>query len=121
MIMMKILLDTNFLMAVGQFKADVFGELQGNELFTLSSCIQELKKLAGSKKKDAPAARVALGLLKNGNVKTIQASGNADFGLMEQAKKGYAVATNDAALIKKLKESGIKVLRLKQKKRILIE
>ncbi|MBI4018819.1 MAG: PIN domain-containing protein [Candidatus Aenigmarchaeota archaeon] len=118
---MKILLDTNFLMAVAQFKADVFGELQGNDLFTLSSCIQELEKLAGSRKKDAPAARVALELLQKKGVKIIEASGNTDFSLMEKAEKGYAVATNDAALIKKLKESGIKVLRLKQKKRIFIE
>ncbi|HLD84120.1 MAG TPA: PIN domain-containing protein [archaeon] len=118
---MKILLDTNFLMAVVQFKADIFAELAGNELFTLSSCISELEKLGNGKKKDAAAARVALELLKNRGVKIIEAYGNTDFGLVQEAKKGYAVATNDAVLIKKLKESCIKVLRLKQKKRILIE
>ncbi|MBI4014426.1 MAG: hypothetical protein HY365_00550 [Candidatus Aenigmarchaeota archaeon] len=113
---MKILLDTNVLMAQAQFNALILEQLAGNELYTLDGCIRELKGIASSRKKDAPAAAVALELLKKKGIKIIPAKGKADDALVEQGKEGFAVATNDRELIKRLRSHDIKTLRLRQKR-----
>jgi len=121
---MKILLDTNFLLAPAQFKTDIFELLRNDELYTLDLCIKEMEKLAKGKGKNAAAAKVALELLEKNNVKILKTGKkkNADAAIIDTAKAGnYAVATNDKKLIKSLKSYRIKIIRLKQKKQLTYE
>ncbi len=122
--MLKALLDTNMLLAIAQFKADVIGELRkhGYVPIILSCVKQELEKLALGRSKDAKAARVALELLEKHDFDYITKGGPVDSALLSVAKsEGWAVATNDAALIKKLKAQGIMAIRLRQKKMLVLE
>ncbi len=113
---MKIILDTNFLMVPNQFGVDIYDYLKDYELYTISSCVEELKKLAKKKGKDAKAAKVALKLMKEKNVRIIKTKGKADKAILDRAADGFSVATNDVELIKALKKQHIKVIRLRQKK-----
>ena len=68
---MKFLLDTNFLLIPGQFKIDIFSELNKYgkpKLFTLDLVVQELKTLSTGKGKDSAAAKLALELLQQKKV-----------------------------------------------------
>ncbi|MFA4820346.1 MAG: PIN domain-containing protein [Candidatus Aenigmatarchaeota archaeon] len=114
---MKVLLDTNFLMLPHQFGVDIFEFLKDYELITLSSCVSELKKLSHGKGKDGLSARVALKLMKENNVHVIKTGVFGDASIVKYAvEEKCSVATNDIALIKALKNSNIKIIRLKQKK-----
>lgn len=117
---MKIILDTNFLMMPNQFGIDIFEYLNDCELFTLSACIDELKKLAKGKGKNSKAAKVALELIKEKNVHVIKTKGKADQEIVNQAAAGdYYVGTNDVELITRLKKKNVKIVRLKQKKYLI--
>ena len=116
---MNILIDTNMFLALKY--TDVFEKLRKHgSLATLSPCIRELKKIARSKKKEAGYANIALALIKKKKIRIINTRGSADSALLNYAKRGYAVATNDRKLIKALKNNGIKVIRLRQKKYIIV-
>ncbi len=120
---MRIILDTNFMMLPAQFKIDIFKELEGKEIATFSSCINELKAIASGRGKDAASAKVALELAKRHKIEIIKyASKSADKAIMDYAAKNRcAVATNDKKLLKALKDKGIKILRLRQKRLITEE
>jgi len=111
---MKFLLDTNFLVIPGQFKVDVFSELKKfgtPELFTLDLVMKELETIKSKHSK------LALQLLKQNEVKIINASGNTDKAIETVAKEnGFVVCTQDKKLISKLQESGIAVVYLRQKR-----
>jgi rRNA-processing protein FCF1 len=118
---MKILLDTNFLVDIVRFKID-FSELKGNELFVLDSVVEELEKIAEGKGKDSVSARIALELIKGKGLKILKSKERqADLSLLEHAKKGYVIATQDARLKRKLKEVGTKIACIRQKKYVIIE
>ena len=118
---MRFLLDTNFFLVPGQFKVDVFKEL-GNfgkpEIFTLDSVILELEKLGGSRKKDAGSAKVALEFVKDKNICILQSENKRVDDEIERisGEEGFIVCTQDRELMKRLKEKGIKVITLRQKK-----
>jgi hypothetical protein len=113
---MKVLLDTNFLLLPNQFGVDIFEFLKYYKLATLSSCLDELKKLSRKKSKDGLAARVALQLIKQNNVEIIRTKEKGDRAILNYAAaERCVVATNDKELIKALKKYGIKVIRLRQK------
>ncbi|MBI2579282.1 MAG: hypothetical protein HYW27_00085 [Candidatus Aenigmarchaeota archaeon] len=111
--MRKIILDTNFLLAPLQAKADVYS-MEG-DLYTLESCVNELKRLSGEKTRRGSQAKAALEIVR-GRVKVIKNPMNADRMMAEYAAKGYIIATNDKKLITKLKKLGHSVIRLKQNK-----
>ncbi len=114
---MKILLDTNFLMVPNQFGVDIFEFLKDYEIFTLSSCIEELKKLAKKKGKTGIAARVAIKLIKEKNVRTLKTKEKGDNAILNYAvQEKCPVGTNDKELILRLRKNGITVFRLRQKK-----
>src|SRR3989338_3080201 len=54
---MKVLIDTNMMLVPHQFGVDIFEFLREYEIFTLSSCASELKKLSREKGDDGIAAR----------------------------------------------------------------
>ena len=113
---MKILLDTNFMMIPHQFGVDIFEFLKDYEIFTLSACMDELKKLAKKKGKDGLAAKVAIKLAKEKEVEVVKTKDKGDKAILNYAiEEKCSVGTNDKDLIKALKNNGIKIIRLKQK------
>jgi rRNA-processing protein FCF1 len=81
------------------------------ELFTISSVIQELKKM---KSKDA---KLALKLIDLKNVKILKTKEkNVDKAILKLADKSIIVATNDIKLRRKLKALGIKTIYLRARK-----
>jgi len=120
--MKKILLDTNFLLAPVQFKADIYEQITA-DFFTLDACIEELEKIAKRKTKPGVQAKAALILAKTKGVKILEAKKkNVDEALAEAAKQhNYIVATNDRKLITKLKAGGIGIVRLRQRKLVVKE
>ena len=121
---MKALVDTNMLLAIAQFRVDVFGELRklGYVPAVLSCVFVEAEKICLGKGKDARAAKLALDLLGKKKIELIEKEGPVDAALLSVAKENsWAVATNDAALIRKLKASEIPIIRLRQKKLLVVE
>lgn len=124
--MKTIIIDTNMLMVPFQFKVDIFEEFdriidEKYELVTLDNVIQELEKISKGKAKDSFAARLGLNLVKTKNIKIIKTKEkSADKSLLKFAGKDTIIATNDKILISKLKKDKRKILRLKQKKYLVM-
>lgn len=107
---MKIILDTNFLMAVSQFKIDIFDELKRfpYKVCIIDKTIRELKGINNMHSK------IALRLIRNIpiiNTKT----GKTDDILIGLSEKGNIIATQDKELKKQLKSP---YLVIRQKKYI---
>ena len=114
---MRCLLDTNFFLIPNQFGVDIFELLKDYEIVTLSSCMDELKKLSKTKGKDGKAARIALQLIKEKNIEVIESNEKGDKAILNYAlREKCVVGTNDKELIKALKNKGIKIIRLRQKR-----
>jgi len=124
----KVLLDTNFLMICFQFRVDIFSEIErictfNYGLYVLDKTIGELKKIAekqGGKHRDA--AKIALQLLeleKVGIIKTDSEKYTDDL-ILDYAKKGYIVATQDKDLKRRLINHGVEVIMLRQKKILVL-
>ena len=82
--MKKIIIDTNALMAIVEFKIDLFSELEKTcdfnyNLFILSGTIDELNKIMDEQRgKYKRAAQLALAILKTKKVEVIKSEGNVD-------------------------------------------
>lgn len=122
--MRRILLDTNFLMACGQFKVDIFSEIDricnfNYKIYILDKTTHELKDIVEKQKgKQKDAARIALQLLKLKNISTIKTTSkrHTDDIIVEYAKKDYLVATQDKDLKRRLINQNTIVIVIKQKK-----
>jgi rRNA-processing protein FCF1 len=122
----KIILDTNFLMAICQFKVDIFEKIKEAmpykyKLYVCEGIIEELEKIKKiGNIKDKTAANVALELIKSKNINIIlkDEKNNIHFVddlLVELSEKNdFFIATQDMALKKRLK----KYIYLRQKKLI---
>ncbi|MBT3985100.1 hypothetical protein HOD38_00500 [archaeon] len=125
--MKKILLDTNFLMAIYQFKIDIFEEtknalMENVEFFIIDKTKNELEKLIKtSKLSDSQAAKFALKVLEKKPIKIIKTAENTYVDDLILEQKGYIVATVDKELKQKLKKEKIQILTIKQKKYIILE
>ena len=119
----KILMDTNFILDVLRYKVDfsAFHELEEKaELFVSSEVLRELRSIANRKTKEGRLAMVALKLIENGQIKVVESlKKEADEDLIYLAKKeGFMVATNDKDLKEKLKKENVRVICLRNKKKI---
>ncbi len=115
-----IILDTNFLVYVMKYR--IAYELENKDLAVLLQTVRELEILSGDARKgsDKDAAKLALKLIKEWKIKIIEADGNADDAILKTAsEKGAKVATLDKELTGRLIASGIKVLKIRQKKKII--
>jgi len=133
--MKKILLDTNMLMCIGMLKVDIFSEIERicdfrYEIVTLDTILEELKKIQETQEaKHRKAAKLALQVLvqkiRQKKVKVLE-SGimPADYGILklvgDSNKDDFVVGTQDAELKKLLKEKGVPILSLRQKKYLII-
>ncbi len=127
--MKGIILDTNFLMIPFTQKVDIFSEFDRVcqfpfELFIVSKTMDEFENIMiGQSGKDKLAAKLAKSLIEAKKIKIIDVSkGHVDDLILEVAKeKGYFVATQDKNLKKRLKESDVPIIFLRQKKYIVVE
>lgn len=122
---MKIILDTNFLLIPSRFKIDIFSEINricdfSYSLYVLDKTIGELEKIAVKQKgKHKQAAKLALKLIKAKRLKKIRTeAGNVDDILLKQ---DAVIATQDKALIRRLKKAKKKVIQLRQKKYLMLK
>ena len=118
---MKIILDTNFLIDIVRFKTDL-SELEGDELFVTDAVLNELRRISKGKGEEAASARTALVVRQTKDLKVLKSKEKeADLSLLEHAKDGYAVATQDLELKKKLKKIGAKIVYIRQRKFLVKE
>lgn len=123
---MKIAIDTNIFIYAVRFRIDTFSQLAEKEIFTTETVMRELKKLAKGNSRDAKAATLGLEILKkrarDGKIRILKSEmENADSGLLELGKSGYAVITQDKELIKRLKSAGCPFGYIKQRKYFAFE
>ena len=123
-----VVLDTNFLLIPGQFKVDIFAEFQRiidfqYLLAIYSGTIDELTKIATANTKDKNNAKIALGLIKQKNLKTLENSSSKSHNYIDQiildnVDNSYIVCTQDMALKRLLKTKfpKIRIITLKSKK-----
>lgn len=127
--MKRIILDTNFLLIPIEFKVDIFSEIERicnfkYELSIIDRTINELDAIIEYKKgKAKDAARIALQLIKRKRIKKIITKEHKDVDsiIVDVAAKDDIVATQDRVLKQKLKEKGITVMTLRQKKYIIMD
>lgn len=123
---MKIAIDTNIFIYSVRFKLDIFSQLKGNEVCTSEPAMRELEKIGKGNLRDAKAAALGLEILKkqakDGKIKILPSkTENADDGLLELGKNGYAVITQDKELLKRLKNAGCAFGYIKQRKYFAFE
>ncbi len=119
----KVLLDTNFLLDLLRFKVDlsIFQDFEERtEIFISSEVLRELKSITNRKTKEGRLALIALKLIENKQIKVVQSlKREVDQDLIALAKKeGFIVATNDKDLKKKLKKENVRIICLRNKKKI---
>jgi len=123
--MNTIILDTNILMAIPQFKIDIFTELERlcdfpYQITILDRTIDELESIKTNQKgKDKLAASIALQLIKKKNIDITTTSQKklVDDILVDFSHQGSIIATQDMALKRKLKKPYIT---LRKKKYLII-
>ena len=126
--MMKILLDTNFLLIPAQFKVDIFLEIEritgdSYKICILEQTIDELNSIIEKQSgKNKDAAKLALQLIKQKDLNTIKNSqkGIVDDIILDIVDNSYIVATQDKELKNKLKDKKIKIITLRAKKYLVI-
>lgn len=129
--MIKIILDTNFLMVPFQFRVDIFSEMNricnfNYELCVIDKTVQELKILTELKGRDGRMAKAALDLLRHKNLKRISENmnGTVDDIIVETVKHSnerFIVATQDSLLKKILRKLNVQIITLRQKKYLILE
>ncbi|MBI4149966.1 DNA-binding protein [Candidatus Woesearchaeota archaeon] len=123
----KVVLDTNFLLIPGQFKVDIFSELDrvcqfAYTLYVLDMTRNELENIIQKQRgKQKEAAKLALALVKAKNINTLpSASKNVDDALVALADKDTFIATQDVVLKRRLKGKVGGIITLRQKKYLII-
>ncbi len=101
--MKRVILDTNAIMAVAQFKIDVFDQLHGYDVFIVQGTLNELHKIVKEGKgKDKRAAKLGLQLLSAKKIDILPSEGHVDDILVAYNLKGYDVLTQDLGLKRRL-------------------
>jgi len=129
----KVILDTNFLLIPGQFKVDIFTEIERvmNEPYNLCIIDKTINELKGieiyGKTKDRNAVKLAIALIQNlikqKSLKTINSYSrkSVDDIIVKKSDKNVYVATQDKELKKRVKEHQGRIITLKQKKYLIRE
>jgi uncharacterized protein len=121
--MKNIILDTNTLIAISEFKIDIFSELRKacDFRYTVNivrGTIDELEKIVKEQRgKYKLAAKLALSLLNAKEVNILPETGYVDNILVDYSKKGYLILTQDIGLKKRLTKP---YLTIRQKKKIIV-
>lgn len=121
-IMRKIILDTNFLMIPAQFRVDIFSEIDricafNYKLLIFEESIGELESIIRKGGKDKMAAKFALKIIRQKNIRILKSEKkDVDSLILENSGKDAIVATQDIPLKKALLDKGASVIILRQKK-----
>jgi len=115
--MKNIILDTNFLLAIYQFKIDIFQEIQhicdfSYQILTIDRVIDELKNIKG---KDKKAANFALKIIKEKGLKILKTEKAHTDDVLVRLNKTAIIATQDKGLKKRLKN----YITIRQKKYLI--
>jgi rRNA-processing protein FCF1 len=116
----RVVFDTNMVLAIGQLKVDVFSEArkmfgEKADFLVPGQVASELRALAEKELPLKKAVGIAQEQIASNKVKTEEVeAADADEALVELAKSGCFVATNDAVLRKRIKGFGGKVIYLRQ-------
>ncbi len=128
--MIKVILDTNFLMIPYQFGLDIFSEIKRicdfkYELCIVDKTMDELDKITQEQKgKNVMAAKMAVGFIAGMNIKILKTKteGSADDAIVELAEKGKTViATQDGELRDRIRQKGAVLIGMRQKKHLFID
>jgi len=115
-------IDTNMLLAPFQFGVDIFEEIRRlvpeAKIVVLKNSIEELDKIAKQGVKERKYVILAKKLLDVNRVEIICRSGSVDSELVQLAKDGIIIATNDKELKKKVWEAGGQVMALRERNRL---
>ena len=127
--MKTIILDTNVLMALGQFRLDIFSELARicdfkYEVKVLAGTIAELNKIINQQKgKHKFNAKLALDIIKKKNIKVmvraIVGDTTVDDLLVKEVKQGAIIVTQDQILKKRINKLGGQLIVIRQKKKLV--
>ncbi|HLD05312.1 MAG TPA: hypothetical protein VJG90_06350 [Candidatus Nanoarchaeia archaeon] len=120
-----VVLDTNFLLIPELYRVDIFAGIQElmnepYELCIMDKTIDELNKIVQTAKtKDKEAAKLALQLIKQKDLKRLPCSDTVDECILN-GPVDYA-ATQDRDLKRALKAKGVKIITLRQKNYLKVE
>ena len=121
--MKKVILDTNAVMDMADFKIDLFAELQRildvpYQVCILEGTITELEKIiVGQRMRFARAAKMGLAILKSKKIKILPGEGKVDDILVHYSQQGALVLTQDRELKKRLSRP---FLTIRQKKVVVM-
>ncbi len=124
--MKKIIIDTNALMAMAEFKLDLFRALEEAcdfpfRIYVLSGTLNELKGIKTQQRlKFKMRAQLALSLLEFKKIRTIEEKGEAgkvDDLLVAHSREGNLILTQDRELKRRLKKP---YLTIRQRKRVVL-
>ena len=123
----KVVLDTNFLLIPGQFKVDIFSELDRichgtYTVFILDKTLQELERILQKQRgRQKEAAKLALAIIRAKNINTLPSGKETvDDAIVTLADKDTFVATQDMALKRRLKGKAGGIITLRQKKYLIL-
>ncbi len=120
---MKVIIDTNAVMAIGAFGLDIFSVLERDcpfkvEVAVLSGTIAELGKIMTEQRgRFAAQAKLGLQILEKKKVKVVKSVGDVDDFLVTRSKKGDLVLTQDRELKKRLEKP---YLTIRQKRKVVL-
>ena len=126
--MLKIVMDTNFLMSVFELKIDIFSEFdrileEKYELFILENTVVELEKFInepGFSRRKRVAKMVLTLLKKRKDIKTLKSETEyVDDALAEL--QGYVIATVDRELKKRVIKEDEKLITIRQSKHLVMQ
>ncbi|MBI4144299.1 hypothetical protein HY486_03565 [Candidatus Woesearchaeota archaeon] len=112
-----LLLDTSFILSCAEHKIDLFTELErttGIAPHYLTKTTDELKGIATGNSKRAETAKLAIAFLKR--MTSIPSTGYVDEDILSKTQQGDIVATTDKRLRTLLKQKGIRILIIRQRK-----
>ncbi|MAG73260.1 hypothetical protein CL620_03030 [archaeon] len=121
--MKQVLLDTNAVMAVGEFGLDVFAAVENaafsSKIYVVQGTITELKKIMEEQRgKYKAAAKLGLALLTQKKITVLpDLADDVDSSLVEYSTKGYMVLTQDVELKKRLTKP---YATIRQKKKVIV-
>ena len=124
--MKTIILDTNALMSIGQFKLDIFSELERicdfkYETNVLAGSVEELNKIIDQQKgKHRLNAKLALDILKKKKIKIMRSGSEpVDDQLVKLAEKGAVIVTQDKILKKRIKAVDGQLIMIRQQQKLV--
>ena len=121
--MKKVILDTNAVIDMADFKVDIFAELHRildipYQVCVVEGTMKELEKIvSGPRLRFSRAAKIGIAILESKKVKILSGEGKVDDVLVQYSAQGALVLTQDRELKKRLRKP---YLTIRQKKTVMM-